>query len=416
MQDDMTRFNKACEQSPFSNLHETTKEFIKQKSISHSFSFSQIKQLIIASIDLQMWGLDVKNLWQDDGSKKSLDNFFKKYEKIRSLPKEYPFLKLPKQSNKPKFSSIDKNIIGFGKCPVASPNNRCCNLLTLDAVEGCVYGCSYCSIQTFYGGKVSIVKNFASKLSGIKLNKDEIYHIGTGQSSDSLAFGNEEGILEALLAFARENQNVILEFKSKSDNVKYLLKANLPPNIICTFSLNPQVVVDNEEHFTSSLNSRIRAAKSLSDKGVLVGFHFHPMIYFKGYEEEYGKIARELVKTFDPKSVALVSMGALTFTKSILKQIRKKADKSSILQMSLTAVGGKFSYPDKIKEQMFSCLHKVFEEWHEDVFFYLCMEDRSLWKRVFGFEYENNEAFEKAMKEAYMSKIKNFIRLANDAL
>ncbi|MCG8071518.1 MAG: DNA photolyase, partial [Candidatus Thiodiazotropha taylori] len=42
----------------------------------------------------------------------------------------------------------------------------------------------------------------------------------------------------------------------------------------------------------------------------------------------------------------------------------------------------------------------------EDVFFYLCMENHDLWQPVFGYEYPTNQAFEAAMKSAYLGKIK----------
>ncbi|MDR1285043.1 MAG: hypothetical protein LBJ88_02455 [Campylobacteraceae bacterium] len=408
MRDNTPQFDKACEQSPFLSLHVKTREFIKQKSDFYFFSFSQIRQLITAAVDLQMWNLDIKTLWQDKANnKESFKSFLENYEQIKNAPKEYLFAKTPKQNKKLEFLSVDKDILGFGRCPVASSKTRCCNLLTLDVIEGCAYGCSYCSIQTFYDSKISLNKNFASKLLRIKLDPNKIYHIGTGQSSDSLMLGDKEGVLEALIEFARKNPNAILEFKSKSDNVSYLLKADLPSNIICTFSLNPQIVIDNEEHFTAPLKKRIQSAKRLSENGVLVGFHFHPMIYFKNWKEEYEQIATELLKTFEAKSVALISMGVLTFTKPVLKQIRAKADNSRILQMPLVDTNGKFSYPTHIKEEMFGALYKAFEAWHKDVFFYLCMEDESLWKNVFGFEYKSNEIFEEDMKKAYMYKIQN---------
>ncbi|MDR2342128.1 MAG: radical SAM protein [Campylobacteraceae bacterium] len=407
MLDSVSKFNEACKQSPFLNLYPKTQEFIEQKSFLYSFSFSQIKQLISAAVDLQMWDFDIKDLWQDKtDDKKSFKEFFEKYEQIKNSEKEYLFKKEQRQHRGIEFLSIDKNIIGFGRCPVASPKTRCCNLLTLDVVEGCAYGCSYCSIQTFYGSKISLNRDFAQKLAQIKLDKNEVYHIGTGQSSDSLMLGNKDGTLEALIKFARQNPNVILEFKSKSDNINYLSKANLPPNIICTFSLNPQIIIDNEEHFTASLKRRIEAALKLSQSGILVGFHFHPMIWFKGWQEEYEAIANELTQRFKPANVALVSMGTLTFTKPVLKQIRARADKSRILQMPLLDSNGKFSYPLSIKKQMFGMLYKAFEAWHKEVFFYLCMEDESLWKSVFGFEHKSNEVFEESMKKAYMYKIK----------
>jgi spore photoproduct lyase len=190
--------------------------------------------------------------------------------------------------------------------------------------------------------------------------------------------------------------------------VSYLLKNKLPRNIICTFSLNPQAVIDSEEHFTASLSERIKAAKSLSENGVLVGFHLHPMIYFDGWLDEYSRIADALTGDFSPQSVALVSLGTLTFTKPVLRQIRARAAQSKILQMPLHESCGKYSYPLDIKEQMFGGVYRAFEKWHGKVFFYLCMEDKSLWQKVFGYEYESNEAFEENMKKAYIGKITLF--------
>ena len=129
--------------------------------------------------------------------------------------------------------------MALGKCPVASAKTRCCNLLTLDAVESCGFDCSYCSIQSFYNeNKIGFDKGFANKLKNLKLNPNKYYHIGTGQSSDSLMWGNRHGILDALFEFARENPNVLLEFKTKSDNISYLIENEVPRNILCTWSFS----------------------------------------------------------------------------------------------------------------------------------------------------------------------------------
>ena len=78
--------------------------------------------------------------------------------------------------------------------------------------------------------------------------------------------------------------------KTKSNNIKYLLEHKVPKNIICTQSLNTQTIIDNEEHLTASLTKRINAARRVADKGVKVGFHFHPIVEYKGYLDEYQKI------------------------------------------------------------------------------------------------------------------------------
>ena len=89
--------------------------------------------------------------------------------------------------------------------------------MTIDAVQGCSLGCSYCSIQTFYtDGKISIDKNLKEKLSNIPLDPNKNYHIGSGQSSDSLAVGNREGVIDAKIDIARKKSKIILEIKAKS--------------------------------------------------------------------------------------------------------------------------------------------------------------------------------------------------------
>jgi len=210
-----------------------------------------------------------------------------------------------------------------------------------------------------------------------------------------------------LIAFAKAHPNVILELKTKSDNVSYLLQNDYPPNIITTWSLNPQIIIQNEERLTASLHERLEAAQKIHDKGRLVGFHFHPMIWFAGWQEAYGKVFKELLRRFDPDRVAMVSLGTLTFIKPVMKKLRQRAMRSKILQMPLVDAAGKLSYPLPIKEEMFRFAYRSLAPWHKKVFFYMCMEDHALWKRVFGYEYPTNESFELDMKYSYLAKIKS---------
>jgi len=55
---------------------------------------------------------------------------------------------------------------------------------------------------------------------------------------------------------------------------------------------------------------------------------------------------------------------------------------------------------------MFSFAYQSLKKWHNKVYFYLCMEDHSLWKDVFGYEYPTNETFENDMKLHYINKIR----------
>ncbi|MGM0533831.1 MAG: radical SAM protein [Campylobacterota bacterium] len=382
------------------NLPRQLREQLRNFALRQRLSFQNLRQSVIMLTDLLQWEEEF------DLNRLDIKGLQTLYDQKKKTPNIYP---TPSFSLTPQKVSIrEKNdeSVGFGRCPVASPNTRCCNLLTLDSVESCGFDCSYCSIQSFYNqNSVTFNVNLEQKLQNLQLDPNQLYHIGTGQSSDSLMWGDKYGNLSALNDFASKNPNIILEYKTKSDNIGFFMKNRIAYNSIVTFSLNPQTIIDNEEHFTASLHRRIDAAKKLHDKGILVGFHFHPIIQYSNWQREYTAIAEKLTGEFDPDMVALISFGTLTFIKPVLKQIRARKFKTKILQMPMSEANGKLSYPRETKLQLFQTLYNAFAPWHDEVFFYLCMEDQSLWEPVFGRSYPTNESFEMDMKLAYRKKI-----------
>ncbi len=408
------KFLTIAPQTLYSQLPEQMQSFLYQQALLLRFTQQELRELCLMANDLYMWKeAPLDKIWPDDTQQKKL--LFKhlrhQYQHIQTQAKRYDHFESADKPKtlKPNLVTKDKGTLGLGYCPVASKKTRCCNLLTLDAVERCGFDCSYCSIQSFYHeNEVRFDQGFAQKLQKLELDPDKFYHIGTGQSSDSLMWGNHNGNLAALCDFAAANPNVILELKTKSKNISWLLDNDFPENILCTWSLNPQLIIDHEEHLTASLEERIQSARRIADKGRLVGFHFHPMIWFDGFEQAYAQIAERLLARFDAHEVALISMGSLTYTKDVMRTIRKRDFKSKILQMPFQQVAGKFAYPDEIKTRLFSNLHQSLAPWNDRVFFYLCMEPADLWQPSFGCEpYPDNDAFEQAMKHSYMQKIEH---------
>ena len=197
-----------------------------------------------------------------------------------------------------------------------------------------------------------------------------------------------------------------MELKTKSANISHLLRADAPKNILCTWSLNTPTLIEHEEHGTASLPKRLAAARKMADAGYIVGFHFHPIIHYDQWREDYSAIVEQLTTQFSAEEVALVSMGTLTYIKSVMREIRKRAIGSQILKMPMVDADGKLSYPDEVKLDLFSQVYNCFtDKWKSDVFFYLCMENQRFWKPVFGYEYASNTEFETQMKKTYVDKI-----------
>ena len=308
------------------------------------------------------------------------------------------------QGKTKKLMSDQKLVLSRCPCPVDGEKTRCCKLRTLDAVMQCAFGCSYCSIQAFYNeNEIRIVSNLREKLEAMEIG-DDVWHIGTGQASDSLLLGDDYGTLSALASFAEKHPNIVLEMKSKAG--RDVFNRPWPRNMVFTWSLNAPTIIEKEEHFTASLSERLRMAQKARDNGNLVGFHIHPMFYFKGWEKEYGEVVEAIVSNFRPEEICMIGIGTLTFTKAVIKRLREMGQESKVLQMELTEAAGKYSYPLDKKEKMFRHIYASFpEEYRKGVFFYLCMEDPTLWKPVLEREYSSDKEFEMDMKKNYLRKI-----------
>lgn len=383
-------------------------------------SFQQKRILTEQAQDLVLWGgAQIEDLWPKDYDPRSKVEATKVFDsvmaRIGEMRSNASFVRFSESCDScsssgrvsivPDFKA-PHTIMGRCPCPDESQFLRCCNLKTLDAVQQCAFACSYCSIRNFYSdNEIRVVSDLDKVLSSLTLEPG-VWHIGTGQSSDSLLLGDDYGTLTALGNFAGKHPDVVIELKTKSSRTDWL-SLDLPRNIVATWSLNAESVVNNEEHLTSSLSARIEAAAKCAEHGRLVGFHVHPMMRFDNWKEEYAALVEKLTSTVDPDSVVMVGIGTLTFTKSALKSIRESKIHTHVTQMPLTPIAGKFSYPFEMKKEMFSHLYSCFpQSWKNNVFFYLCMEDPALWQPCLGRSYASNAEFENAMKQFYLAKTK----------
>ncbi len=381
---------------------------------------SQVRILKDAITDLAMWGMSSleevfhpeipKNLKGKDRGRSFMTQLESHMRTLRETPADYArFTPQPTTSSKGRGTQENASPTILSLCPVADEQTRCCNLQTLDVVTQCAFGCTYCAIRSFYrNDSVLFPKNLKAQLANLELDSEKTYHIGTGQSSDSLLWGNHNGLLADLFDFARQNPNVILELKTKAagKSIDEALALNPPKNVLFTWSLNPQVIIDNEEFQTALLEDRLSAAEQVAKAGYLVGFHVHPMVWYVGWEADYATMALEIMRRFKPEQVVMISMGTLTFTKAVLKQLRSEGVRTLTTKIPFASAGNKLSYPLSIKEQLFSTLYKSFsKKWQAAVFFYLCMEDPALWEPVFGFEYADNKEFEGVMLNRYRQKV-----------
>jgi spore photoproduct lyase len=399
----------------FESLELGAREAARTAALTHRLTFQEFREVAECARDLWLWdeaGFD--EWWSEVGCRvKSKAGFMRALRahmaRLRRTPRDYD----AKQAHQPGHESkpIVREASGkriWGMCPVASERTVCCNLRTIDAVENCVFGCSYCSVQTFYTDRIVFHEDFAEKLERIQIDPGRFCHFGTGQASDALAWGNKHGILDALCGFAATRPNVLLELKTKSDNVRHFLDHDVPFNVVCSWSLNPQTIIDHEEHFTANLERRLAAARAVADRGLGVAFHFHPMVHCQNWEREYAGLASELMQRFSADEVAFVSFGSVTLIRPVLRKVRELGNATRIHQMEFVPdPHGKLTCTDDVKVRMFAAMREWFEPWRDRVFFYLCMEAACIWERSFGYAYDTNEEFEADLGRNVMAKLQS---------
>ncbi len=385
-------------------------------------SFQQRRMLREEAMDLALWNLpgrdgDIRTIWPEEydrSSKNEVRRIFTRVmahlSELRKSPVDYSTFNpdYDFRGRKPDintdFLSPDR-IMGRCPCPRDGEQTRCCNLKTLDAVQQCAFACAYCSIQSFYSqNEIRVLSDLKQHLDNMVL-EEGTWHIGTGQSSDSLLLGDDYGTLTALKAFAEKHPDVIVELKTKSARTDWI-SMDLPRNIVSTWSLNAETPAAKEEHLAATPEARIKAARACAKAGHPVGFHIHPMVFFEGWEKEYKNLVMALCDNIDPENAVMVGIGTLTFTKQNLRALRESGRPTRVTQMPLSPIAGKFSYDLETKKKMFSFLYSCFpQDWKDKVFFYLCMEDPSLWEPCLGRSYSCNADFEADMKRHYFAKL-----------
>lgn len=281
-------------------------------------------------------------------------------------------------------------------CP-ATNIYRCCNYHVIDIMQGCPFDCSYCILQYYLPHKhirvsADIDKVVDDILCGVK-NKRQ--RIGTGELADSLALDNIIPISKLLTPIANSNDNIQLEFKTKSDNVSNLLNLN-PKNIVVSWSLNPAKIINQEEPFTASLERRLKAASDCAKYGYKVAFHFDPLIWVEDFENLYGELINQLTSTIDENLVEFISVSTFRCPNELLDSVRKRKKPSILLKGDyIRGLDGKVRYYKALRSKMLKfTVSNIRKNWTKP-FIYFCMEHDSLWKNILGYDPLAREEFEK---------------------
>lgn len=277
------------------------------------------------------------------------------------------------------------------KCP-GSQGQVCCNYFVINFASNCPMECSYCYLQEYlaHNPALKVFSNVDNLIEEahelLSRHRRFLFRIGTGEITDSLALDPYIGFCAEVIPFFAEQPNVLLELKTKSDCVEDLLKLNPKGRVVVSWSMNPQRVIERDEHLTASFEERLAAARRCQDGGYKVGFHFDPMIEYPGWEPDYRDMVGRIFTTLAPSRIAWISMGVLRNTPGLKRIMRQRFSTTDLVAgEQVLCPDGKMRYFQPLRVSMYRKMLGWIREASPTVFVYLCMESKEVWNQVFGF-------------------------------
>ena len=245
----------------------------------------------------------------------------------------------------------------------------------------CIYECEYCYLQGYFDSPdIVIFVNHEDILfeleQCLQQHPQGRVWFHAGEFSDSLALSHLSGELEAYQDFFRQHPRAQWELRTKSANVRSLLKLTPLPNRYTSFSLAPRWQTEKLEHKTASLKARLQAMAKLHEAGHKIAVHFDPIVYQKFWLEEYHRLIKEMQEYFPLTALEYVSLGVVRFTKEVLHATQNHYPDSEIFQYEmLRSFDGKIRYPKPMRMHILTGIEALLQRSglaKEKI--YLCME------------------------------------------
>ncbi|MGB9613679.1 MAG: SPL family radical SAM protein [Candidatus Margulisiibacteriota bacterium] len=270
-------------------------------------------------------------------------------------------------------------------CPCAV-NHVNCGYVVISHILNCPFNCSYCYLHTFFGRDEIVIFDDEQKIiSEVKDYLGRAEHplrVGTGEFSDSLALPEAKSLAVKLVElFAHQNRH-FLELKTKSAEVDFLLDLNPRGQTVVAWSVNPQKIIDEEEHGSASLKERIVSAVKCLTVGYRVAFHFDPIIYFDNWQESYEEVINYLFDFVPSQAIAWISLGTLRFPFAQKEIMQRKFNTKINLELLEKGLDRKLRYPVSLRLELLGFVYEKIKARTNQVYIYLCMETEEVWNRL----------------------------------
>ncbi len=221
----------------------------------------------------------------------------------------------------------------------------------------CIYDCRYCFLQGMYRSAHYVLfvnyEDFetaiVSKIS--EVNGEPIWFF-SGYDCDSLALEPITGFVEHVLPLFARHPNAFIELRTKSTQVRSLLRTEPLPNCVVAFSFTPKEISAALENGVPSVEKRIDAMVRLQRQGWRLGLRFDPVIYHQDYRAHYRRLFTDLFQRLDRERLHSVTLGAFRLPAPYHRKILRLYPDEPLFATTLEPSNGMVSYKAPIRDEM----------------------------------------------------------------
>jgi len=221
----------------------------------------------------------------------------------------------------------------------------------------CLYDCRYCFLQGMYRSAHYVLyvnyEDFGKDIDAVlaQANNEPCWFF-SGYDCDSLVLEPVSGFVEHFLPLFAERPAAHIELRTKSTQIRSLLKQSPIPNAVVAFSFTPAEIHAALEHKVPTLERRVEAMQKLQHAGWLIGLRFDPMIYQPDYQQQYARLFEQVCSPLDTAQLHSVSLGPFRLPRSYFKNIVRLYPDEALFAGNFTKTAGMMSYPPSLESEM----------------------------------------------------------------
>ncbi len=234
-------------------------------------------------------------------------------------------------------------------------------------MENCVFDCEYCYLKGMYpSGNLVVFVNLEDIFEQLlSLLSDRKIYLCVSYDADLVACESLCGFVKDWIDFTAEHENLTIEIRTKSGRcdlwhdskytnkcVKIDMHDNEFDRVIIAYTISPQQIAAEYEHYAATVSERIKAAKTAMECGFLVRLCFDPMIYCPGWRDAYKSLVDDVFSQIDGTKLWDVSVGSFRISQDYLKKMRKDMPQSAVVNFPYENVNGYYQYPENIRVEM----------------------------------------------------------------